>query len=51
MKDGKPFGQEASGKATIKFASGPLAGLSGKNLKWVSKPVSLNRFDQDYVSE
>ena len=51
MKDGKPFGQEASGKAAIKFASGALAALSGKNLKWVSTPVSLNRFDQDYVSE
>ncbi|MCP4620044.1 MAG: hypothetical protein GY844_26855 [Bradyrhizobium sp.] len=51
MKDGRPLGQEATGKATIKFASGALAGLSGKNLKWVSKPVGLNRFEQEYGSE
>ena len=41
IKDGKPLGQEASGKAMIKFASGPLASLSG--LKWVSKPTGSNR--------
>ncbi len=51
MKDGRPLGQDASGKATIKFASGTLAGLSGKMLKWISRPVSFNRFEQEYSSE
>ena len=48
MKDGKPIGQEASGKAVIRLASGTFAALSGKTLKWVSKPTGPNRFEQEY---
>ncbi|UGA41445.1 hypothetical protein HU230_0024000 [Bradyrhizobium quebecense] len=51
VKDGKPLGQDASGKAMIKFASGTLAELAGRTLKWISKPVSFNRFEQEYFSE
>jgi hypothetical protein len=49
MKDRKPLGKDASGKAMIKFASGALASLSGKTLKWVSKPTGPNRFEQEYT--
>jgi hypothetical protein len=49
MKDGKPIGQDASGKAVIKLASGTFAALSGKTLKWVSKPTGPNRFEQEYA--
>jgi hypothetical protein len=48
MKDGKPAGTEASGKTVIKFASGTLAGLSGKTLNWISKPIGPGRFEQEY---
>jgi hypothetical protein len=48
VKDGAPVGQDASGKATIRFASGTLAALSGKTVKWISKPLGLNRFEQEY---
>jgi hypothetical protein len=51
MMEGKALGQQASGKAAVKFASGPLAGLSGKTVLWVSKPVGPNRFEQEYSSE
>jgi hypothetical protein len=49
MKDGKPIGQDASGKAVIKLASGTFAVLSGKTLKWVSRPTGPNRFEQEYA--
>lgn len=39
IKDGKFMGVEASGKAVFKFASGSLAGLSGKTYNWSSKPA------------
>jgi hypothetical protein len=48
MKDGKPIGQDASGKAVVRFASGTFAALSGKTLKWISKPTGPNRFEQEY---
>lgn len=48
MKDGKPVGQDASGTAVIRLASGTFAALSGKTLKWVSKPTGPNRFEQEY---
>jgi hypothetical protein len=48
MKDGQPIGNAASGTATIRFASGTLAALSGKTLKWVSRPLGPNRFEQEY---
>lgn len=43
-KDGKPVGNETSGKGVVKFASGPLAALSGKTIKFVTKPVNPIRF-------
>ena len=48
LKDGKPVGQDASGKMVIKLASGTFAALSGKTLNWVSRPAGPNRFEQEY---
>lgn len=48
MKEGKPIGTEASGNSDIKFASGTLARLSGRTLKWVSKSIGPGRFEQEY---
>ncbi|WP_298872503.1 hypothetical protein [uncultured Bradyrhizobium sp.] len=51
MAEGKPLGNDAAGKAAIRLASGALASLSGKTLKWTTKPVGFNRFEQSYYSE
>ena len=48
MENGKPLGQNASGTAAFRLASGAFAALSGKTLKWVSKPTGPNRFEQEY---
>lgn len=48
LKEGKVAGLNASGTATIKFAIGSLSSLSGKMLKWVSKSIGFNRFEQEY---
>ena len=48
MKDGRPIGQDASGTAMFRLGSGTFAALSGKTLKWVSKPTGPNRFEQEY---
>ncbi len=45
MKDGKPVGAETSGKTIFKFASGTLAALSGKTVKFVSQPTGAGRFN------
>ena len=45
MKDGKPAGTESSGKAVFKFASGTLAPISGKTVKFTSKPLDFGRFE------
>jgi hypothetical protein len=44
MKDGKLIANEPSGKGIVKFASGPFATLSGKTVKFVTKPVNPIRF-------
>jgi hypothetical protein len=44
MKDGKPAGNEASGKGVFKFASGIFAALSGKADRWQAKPAGFGRF-------
>jgi hypothetical protein len=44
MKDGKPAGNEATGKGVFKFASGTLAALSGKADRWQAKPAGFGRF-------
>jgi hypothetical protein len=49
MKDGKPAGAEASGKAQFKFASGTLAALSGKAVKFETKPTGVGRFSIEYT--
>jgi len=48
MKDGKLLGNETSGKALVKFASGPFAALSGKTIRFVTKPVNPIRFDIEF---
>jgi hypothetical protein len=42
-------GTESSGKAVFKFASGTLATISGKTVKFTSKPTGLGRFDLEFV--
>ena len=49
MKDGKVVGSEGSGKTLFKFASGTLAAISGKTVKWTSKPVGLGRFELEFT--
>jgi hypothetical protein len=51
MKDGKPAGVEASGKTLIKFASGTLAELSGKAVRWEAKPAGFNRFSLEFTTD
>lgn len=49
MRDGKPVGNETSGKGIIKFASGSLAALAGKTIHFVTKPISPIRFTIDFT--
>jgi hypothetical protein len=49
MKDGKPIGAESSGKTVFKFASGTLASLSGKTVKFTTKPVGVGRFELEFT--
>ncbi|WGS18790.1 MULTISPECIES: hypothetical protein [unclassified Bradyrhizobium] len=51
VKDGKPAGTEASGKAVFKFASGAFAQLSGKVVKWEAKPAGFNRFSLEVTTD
>jgi hypothetical protein len=51
MKDGKPAGNEASGKGLIKFASGTLAALSGKADRWEAKPAGFGRFSLEIMAD
>ena len=48
MQEGKPARGTASGNAIIKFASGTLAALSGKTIKYTSKPTGFNQFELEY---
>jgi hypothetical protein len=48
LKDGKPIGSEASGKAVIKFASDTLAALSGKTINWSTNSIGAGRFEFVY---
>jgi hypothetical protein len=45
MKDGQAAGFEASGKTVFKFASGTLAALSGKIVKFATKSTDVGRFN------
>jgi hypothetical protein len=50
MKDGKVVGTESSGKTVFKFASGTLAALSGKVVKFASKPMTgVGRFSLEFT--
>lgn len=49
MKDGKPVGVESSGKGMVKFASGSFAGLNGKTVRFVTKPVNPIRFNLEFT--
>jgi hypothetical protein len=49
IKDGKPVGSTASGKAIFKFASGTLAAISGRTVKFTSKSTGLNRFELEFA--
>jgi hypothetical protein len=51
MKDGKPVGNEVSGKGQVKFASGALAELSGKVLRFEAKPAGFNRFSLEFATD
>ena len=51
MKDGKPAGSESSGKALYKFASGPLAALSGKTVRWEAKPMGFGLFSIELTGD
>jgi hypothetical protein len=44
MKDDKPVGVTSSGKAIFKLASGPLAALVGKTVKFATNPAGFNHF-------
>ena len=51
MKDGKPAGAESSGRAVFKFGSGTLAALSGKTVKFETKPTGVGRFSIEYMPD
>ncbi|UPK20324.1 hypothetical protein [Bradyrhizobium sp. 131] len=51
MKDGKPAGSESAGKALFKFASGTLAALSGKMVRWETKPVGFGLFSIELTED
>jgi hypothetical protein len=51
MKDGKPAGSESSGKALYKFASGTLAALSGKSVRWQTKPMGFGLFSIELTAD
>ena len=45
MKEGKPVGNEFSGKTVFNFASGTLAALAGKTVNFNDKSTGPNRFE------
>jgi hypothetical protein len=51
MKDGKPAGNESSGKGLFKFTSGTLAALSGKAVRFETKPTGVGRFSIEFTAD
>jgi len=51
MKDGKFVGNEATGKGIVKLASGSFAALNGKQIKFISTPISPIRFALELTTE
>jgi len=49
MKDGKAIGLEASGTTFFKYASGTLAPIAGKTVKFVVRPSDLGRFEIEFT--
>jgi len=47
MKDGKPAGTTSSGRAIFSFASGTLASLAGRAIKFVSRTTGTNQFEME----
>ncbi|WP_347336683.1 hypothetical protein [Bradyrhizobium manausense] len=49
MEENRTAGIAASGKTVFKFASGSLAALSGKTVKFTTKPaVGSRRFEMEF---
>jgi hypothetical protein len=51
MKDGKPIGADSSGKVEFKLGLGTLAALSGKLVRFESKPTGFGRFSIDLTTD
>jgi hypothetical protein len=51
MRDGKPAGVESSGRVVFKFGSGTLAALSGKAVRFETKPTGVGRFSIEYMPD
>ncbi|MGV7213443.1 hypothetical protein [Bradyrhizobium sp. UFLA05-112] len=49
MQDKRAAGIAASGKTVFKFASGSLAALLGKTVKFTTKPVGSRRFELEFT--
>ena len=49
IKDGKPIGSEGTGTAAVRFASGTLAAMSGKTLKFTTKSTGPSRFILEFA--
>jgi hypothetical protein len=49
LKDGKPVGGEGSGTAAVKFASGTLAAMTGKTVKFTTKSTGAGRFILEFT--
>jgi hypothetical protein len=49
LKEGRVVGIESSGTGIVKFASGSFAALSGKTVKFVTKPVNPIRFTVEFT--
>ncbi|WP_348522535.1 hypothetical protein [Bradyrhizobium iriomotense] len=48
MENNRAAGIAARGKTVFKFASGSLADLSGKTVKFTTKPVGSRRFEMEF---
>lgn len=49
MEDSRAAGIAAAGKTVFKFASGSLAALSGKTVRFTTKPVGSRRFELEFT--
>ncbi|MCP3380089.1 hypothetical protein NLM31_06525 [Bradyrhizobium sp. CCGUVB4N] len=49
MENNRTDGIAASGKTVFKFASGSLAALSGKTIRFTTKPAGARRFEIEFT--